>query len=55
MLIFVHGIMGVQARPKDKSKSRGLGITPLPPRPPKKDFDEGEFIQVDLDESLFSG
>ncbi|KAL3701758.1 hypothetical protein R1sor_019780 [Riccia sorocarpa] len=43
------------ARPKDSSKGKGLAITPLPPRPPKKDeFDDGEFIQIDLDETLFA-
>ncbi|BBM97239.1 30S ribosomal protein S31 [Marchantia polymorpha subsp. ruderalis] len=43
------------ARPKDSSKGKGLATTALPPRPPKKDeFDDGEFIQVDLDETLFA-
>ncbi|CAM6129805.1 unnamed protein product [Calypogeia fissa] len=43
------------ARPRKSNKSRGLGITPLPPRPPKQEIEKDDFIQVDIDESLFSG
>lgn len=42
-------------RPKDSSKSSGLAVTPMPPRPKKKDeFDDGEYIHVDIDETLFT-
>eukprot|EP00245_Coleochaete_scutata_P006142 TRINITY_DN20316_c0_g1_i1.p1 TRINITY_DN20316_c0_g1~~TRINITY_DN20316_c0_g1_i1.p1 ORF type:complete len:126 (-),score=17.63 TRINITY_DN20316_c0_g1_i1:257-634(-) len=41
-------------RPR-KGKNAGLPPTPIPARPPKKDeLDDGEFVQIDLDESLFN-
>lgn len=43
------------SRPKDASKGTGLAVTPLPPRPKKKDeFEDGEYIHVDIDETLFA-
>lgn len=42
------------ARPRDNKKGRGLPITPLPPGAPKKDlFDDGEKIEIEIDESFF--
>lgn len=41
------------ARPRDNKKGRGLPVTPLPPREPKKDlFDDGEKIEIEIDESI---
>nr|XP_024397525.1 30S ribosomal protein S31, chloroplastic-like [Physcomitrium patens]PNR39403.1 hypothetical protein PHYPA_019681 [Physcomitrium patens] len=40
-------------RPKDSSKGTGLAITPLPPRT-KKEVEDTEFINVEIDESLFN-
>eukprot|EP00246_Nothoceros_aenigmaticus_P004338 TRINITY_DN15847_c0_g1_i1.p1 TRINITY_DN15847_c0_g1~~TRINITY_DN15847_c0_g1_i1.p1 ORF type:complete len:130 (-),score=21.13 TRINITY_DN15847_c0_g1_i1:434-787(-) len=44
------------SRPKDPRRGRGLAPTPLPARraPKKEDFPEGEYIHVDIDESLYS-
>ncbi|XP_057826150.2 small ribosomal subunit protein bTHXc [Cryptomeria japonica] len=43
------------ARPRNKKKGRGLPSLPLPPRPPRKDdpFDDGEKIEIEIDEFLF--
>lgn len=40
-------------RPKDSSKGTGLAVTPLPPRT-KKEVEDTEFINVEIDESLFN-
>lgn len=42
------------ARPRDNKKGRGLPTTPMPPRAPRKDmFDDGEKIEIEIDESIF--
>eukprot|EP00249_Psilotum_nudum_P030625 c43422_g1_i1 orf=236-574(+) len=42
------------ARPKSKSKGRGLPPTPFPPSPPKGDsLGDKEFIEVEVDQNLF--
>ncbi len=43
------------SRPKDSTKSRGLAVTPMPPRPKKKDeLEDGEYIHIDIDEILLA-
>ncbi|CAH9069513.1 unnamed protein product [Cuscuta europaea] len=41
------------ARPKDKHKGRGPPRVSIPPSAPKKDpFDDGEVINIEIDESI---
>ncbi|KAG5557951.1 hypothetical protein RHGRI_008010 [Rhododendron griersonianum] len=42
------------ARPRNKKKGRGPQRVPAPPAPPRKDpFDDGEKIEIELDEPQF--
>ncbi|KAH7281017.1 hypothetical protein KP509_36G025700 [Ceratopteris richardii] len=42
------------SRPRKPHKGRGLPEVPLPPRPPRKDpLDDGEFVDIVIDDNLF--
>ncbi|XP_044479361.1 30S ribosomal protein S31, chloroplastic-like [Mangifera indica] len=44
------------ARPRNKKKGRGPPRVYAPPAPPRKDkYDDDEKIDIEIDESLFSG
>ncbi|KAK7349850.1 hypothetical protein VNO77_07613 [Canavalia gladiata] len=44
------------ARPRDKNKGRGPPRLYAPPAPEKKDrFEDNEVVEIEIDESLFSG
>ncbi|XXG60113.1 hypothetical protein AAC387_Pa04g2090 [Persea americana] len=43
------------SRPKNKNKGRGPPRPPMPPSQPRKDnYDDGEVVKIEIDESLFT-
>jgi hypothetical protein len=40
-------------QPKNSTKSKGLLMTPLRPNRKKDDFENGESIQINIDETMF--
>ena len=55
MFTYLVYVLFYQSRPRKANKGTGLALIPLPPRPPKKDpLDDGEFIEIIIDDNLFA-